>query len=344
MALVIYCRLTDNILECTWAERSQAADNYRGESGVCAGLILRAAASTLSTYCDNLGLVRHTEWLSSPLLEKQAQADILRLYKKLLRELPFPVTCTYVKSHQDSGGCSYFDLSLEEKLNCRCYALAKDALVNTVAESTYIKSDFPFEDVRVHLNCEKLITSARRSFHDHPSYEQAKMAFDRKGLVDFDDFDLIYWDCMPGVLQRFPREFRTWLSKHVSECCGVNRFLSKWDKTVKNICPCCKRPNETVLHITKCTDPGRTKLFNKNVDELCVWRSKHDTPPELTHLIISYLLHRSTKPMSSFLSSYSINTAMAMAHDRLGWCSFLEGRISKILVQAMHDHLLNSTS
>jgi hypothetical protein len=208
MALVIYCRLTDNILECTWAERSQAADNYRGESGVCAGLILRAAASTLSTYCDNLGLVRHTEWLSSPLLEKQAQADILRLYKKLLRELPFPVTCTYVKSHQDSGGCSYFDLSLEEKLNCRCDALAKDALVNTVAESTYIKSDFPFEDVRVHLNCEKLITSARRSFHDHHSYEQAKMAFDRKGLVDFDDclgfFNNFRESFAPGSQNMYP--------------------------------------------------------------------------------------------------------------------------------------------
>ena len=235
-------------------------------------------------------------------------------------------------------------MSLEEKLNCRCDALAKDALVTAIAESSYIRSEFPFEDVRVYINGEKLITSARRTFHDHHSYERAKTAFDRKGLVNSEDFDLIYWDCMPSVLQRFPREFRTWLSKHVSGCCGVNRFLSKWDKKVKNICPSCKRPNETVLHITKCTDPGRSKLFDENVDELRVWLSRHDTPPELTHLLISYLLHRGTKPMSSFLSSNSIYTAMATAHDRLGWRSFLEGHITKVLVQIMHDHLLNSTS
>ena len=35
---------------------------------------------------------------------------------------------------------------------------------------------------------------------------------------------------------------------------------------------------------------------------------------------------------------------MATAHDRLGCRSFLEGRITKVLVQAIHDHLQNSTS
>ena len=35
---------------------------------------------------------------------------------------------------------------------------------------------------------------------------------------------------------------------------------------------------------------------------------------------------------------------MAHAHDRLGWRSFLEGRISKVLVQEMHNHLQNSTT
>ena len=86
-ALVIYCRNTGDILECTWAERSLAADNYRGEilGGVCAGLILRAAtmppaaypAQPQVTHCDNMGVVRHTEWLSRPLAEKQPQTDVL---------------------------------------------------------------------------------------------------------------------------------------------------------------------------------------------------------------------------------------------------------------------------
>jgi hypothetical protein len=48
--------------------------------------------------------------------------------------------------------------------------------------------------------------------------------------------------------------------------------------------------------------------------------------------------------MSSFLSPHSTYSAMANVHDRLGWRSFLEGRISKVLVQVMHNHLLNSSS
>ena len=48
--------------------------------------------------------------------------------------------------------------------------------------------------------------------------------------------------------------------------------------------------------------------------------------------------------MSSLLSPHSNYSAMAIAHDRLGWRSFLEGRISKVLVQDMHNHLQNSTT
>jgi hypothetical protein len=36
--------------------------------------------------------------------------------------------------------------------------------------------------------------------------------------------------------------------------------------------------------------------------------------------------------------------AFALIHDRLGWCSFLEGRISTILVQEMHFHLTHTRS
>ena len=198
--------------------------------------------------------------------------------------------CNYVQSHQDTGGRSYFDLTLAEKLNCRCDALAKDALINAIATGNYISSDFPFEDVRIYVNGEKLIRSARKTFHDHHSYDMAKAAFERKRLISPEDFDLVYWDGMPKVLEQFPREFRTWLSKHVAECCGVNRFLSKWDKSVKNTCPCCHRPNESVLHITRCSDPGRTRLFRENVDKLRAWLVKHDTPLELTHPIVTYRL------------------------------------------------------
>jgi hypothetical protein len=165
-----------------------------------------------------------------------------------------------------------------------------------------------------------------------------------KKLVSEECFDLIFWEIIPKALKEFPSSFKDWLSKHVTGCCGVNRFLSKWEPGVTNHCPCCHRFNEDIYHITTCTDAGRTTIFNQMVDELGSWLEDNHTPPDLTEMIVLYLRGRNTVKMQDLIHYTSRYHPVAVLHDQLGWRSFLEGRISTLLVQEMHNHLAGTSS
>ena len=158
-------------------------------------------------------------------------------------------------------------------------------------------------------------------------------------MLEEHDFDLVYWEVLPRVLKSFPSTFRDWLSKHVVGMCGVNSHLSKWQAETQNRCPCCKRLNENIYHLTTCSDPGRMTLFRQMVDDLEDWLDSHYTPSDLTTCLCSYLRGRNTVQMTDLAPRGSAYHSFAVIHDRLGWRSFLEGRISTVLVHEMHQHL-----
>ena len=73
------------------------AGKYRGDvlGGIMIQLVLRAASRNLHrvkdpvVHCDDISGVNHGNSASKPLLEKQTQADGIRLFKRLTRENPF---------------------------------------------------------------------------------------------------------------------------------------------------------------------------------------------------------------------------------------------------------------
>jgi hypothetical protein len=95
-AVVIYCQHTGYFADMTWVERISkvSADNYWVEilGGVEAQLLVKAAVtgrrvagSHIPKYrCDNMGVVIHGTHCKCPMMEKQAQADVLRLFKSLM--------------------------------------------------------------------------------------------------------------------------------------------------------------------------------------------------------------------------------------------------------------------
>jgi hypothetical protein len=113
------------------------------------------------------------------------------------------------------------------------YNLAKSALIESIQENSYISSDFPFEIVRVRAGSKKLTGPLRPFVTSHHSRRVAREVFGYgirgKKLVSEECFDLIFWEIIPKALKEFPSSFKDWLSKHVTGCCGVNRFLSKWE-------------------------------------------------------------------------------------------------------------------
>jgi hypothetical protein len=97
-AVVLHCTREDKYAEVTWVEQStkRSVDNYHAEilGGCCAQLIVKAVVAgrmvlglaTPCFGCDNMGVVLHGTNYRHPLLDKQAQSDVLRYFKQLISE------------------------------------------------------------------------------------------------------------------------------------------------------------------------------------------------------------------------------------------------------------------
>ena len=98
------CRSSDNRAEGSFAERSVASDNYRGEWLGCIGAlqVLLAVISTtdinldsissVHAHTDNIGVVTHNRHLHWTLSDTQPQGDLIRVGKEYRRRIPFCVT------------------------------------------------------------------------------------------------------------------------------------------------------------------------------------------------------------------------------------------------------------
>ena len=162
-ALIIRCARTQRQCTCMWVEKCQLADNYRGEAlGALTGiLLLRAASGIDRTYrqcgghCDNKGVVIYCNKPRESCPDKQVQADVFMVIKKLLRELPFNVSYHHVMGHLDKI-LRWDQLSEIQKLNVLCDSMAKKALIHAIRMRIFIDRGFPFEDITLECGGEKV--------------------------------------------------------------------------------------------------------------------------------------------------------------------------------------------
>jgi len=348
-AFMLICTVSKRRIMGTWSERSQFAGNYRGEifGGMALALVLRAAATFLpdasqvpqvKLWFDNSGVIHHGNKPNADLLERQTQADVLSLLKRYLRELSIPVSFEKVEAHVDDYR-PIETFSPQETWNMDMDRAAKFAILNALETNSFISPIFPFETFRFHNGFGKISGSPIAAIYDWHGYITAKQLFDSKGIVSTGHFDLIYWEGMEKAVSKFPDTFKFWISKHVSHFCGTNRFLSKIDPSVKNICPSCGQPDESTSHITRCSDPGRIASLEAAIDDLSDWMDENDTDPILQHLIEEYLLGRGVLQMADIIEAEQEYIDFATIHDDLGWDNFVEGRISKSLVHLQTQYL-----
>ena len=350
-AFVLSCSRTGLQASGTLVERCDSADNYRAEAlGAMAGLLVIKAATTkrrrylsvLKAHCDNMGIVKHGNAATTTCPEKQVQADVIMLIKKLIRGLPCNLEYEHVFGHQDEI-LRWDQLSIQEKLNVLCDSLAKRALMAGIVNRDFITSTFPFEDVRLDCSTKKVVGSPTRAIYQWWGYKTARAFFHSKKIVNKTHFDLIYWEGMGRAMNTFPIMFRRWITKHVCGFCGCNEHLSKYTPGLDNVCLACNCTHETTAHITVCGDPERVRLYKSSVDVIATWMHTNKTAPLLARLIEDYLRARGTKTMEQ-VSPMGISVdyqLFAKYHDVLGWQNFIEGRILTYMVQIQRDHLVN---
>ena len=350
-AVVIVCERTGNKATVSIAEQCPEADNYRAEAlGALLGLLIIRAASTRSlpykpcrAYCDNKGIVIHAGNSTSPLKEQQSQADVIGLIKQYIRDLSVDVEYEHVFGHMDDV-LRWDQLSFIQQWNVLMDSLAKKALLASLINRHFIEADLPFEPFTIRCGNTKVRSSPLASIYRWWGYRTARALFHQRKVnrLDHSLFDLVYWKGMDKVMSRnFSRRFRVWMAKHVSGTCGVNAFLSKWDKSVVDLCPSCGITGETTAHITVCTDSHRTSQYHKSVEQLETWLDDNQTDPILVLMIQSYLSARGHSTMLSLIhpawpQKYTI---LAKYHDKLGWQHFVEGRVVSLYVEYQRQYL-----
>jgi hypothetical protein len=343
-AHVVFCELTD----------PDTASNYRGEiiGGVIATLLLRALsvcapppppAKILPIYCDNLGVVCHGNAYLRSLPEKQVQQDVLCLLRQNIMSLPHPVNYKHVYGHLDEGA-SFASLELPQQLNVMADMLAKTELQRCISSLDGRPPTYPLEAVRILVGGKKVTASIKGAIYQHWGKNTAVALFEKKHIVSRFIFPTIYWEGIGRSMSMYPQMFWTWLTKHVSGFCGVNRHLSKIDSSIENVCPCCGHEDESVAHITRCPDPGRQKALNLSVDNIVAWMTETHSDQDMVHCLSSYLRSRGEGSMVEISRPFAHLHSWALEHDTLGWDNFLEGRIGRTLIDIQADCLSDSVS
>lgn len=92
----------------------------------------------------------------------------------------------------------------------------------------------------------------------------ARDLFAQKRIIPQRYFDCVHWNRLCLVMK-----YNVWVTKHASGT--SNRHLSKMDPRLSNICSCCGHCNESILHLTRCTNEGRWLMFDQTTTELIQW-------------------------------------------------------------------------
>ena len=353
--IVVFCTEQRKLATAACAERADPAmaSNYRAEllGGLLVSLILRAASSLVNgdfspvrIACDNLGVVGHGNDRGKSLKDAQVQADIIRCFRGILSDVTFPIKYEHVYGHQDDT-TAWSSLTLEQQLNVVVDKLAKDCLIQSLRNGTFISSYFPFESLRVIVNGRKCTSSIKQALYKSWGHEEARTLFGRRKIVSPQHFDLIYWDGMSEAMSAYPQMFKVYITKHVSHFQGTNRQLSR-DVTqdVDNVCPCCGCRDESTGHITRCPDEGRTTMFYESCDLLLDFLHETQMDPRLVDCIMQYLDGRGESRMAVIAKHDACFQSLARDMDLLGWDSFLEGRVPTTLIELQNMCLQTSGS
>jgi hypothetical protein len=201
---------------------------------------------------------------------KQSQADVLRYYKKLVRDAPFKCRMYHVFGHLDEL-LSLSELTIEEKINICCDQMAEEALHQSSRSHRYISRVFPEEDLVFCVDGVKISGATTPAISRHWGDEQAREHYHSKGILDRDLFDEVYWDGIEQVMKQSPTMFGVWVTKQVSGFCGTNHMLNTIYGTEADVCPNCGTSPERATHVFACRDPGRASVFYSSVDSLLEW-------------------------------------------------------------------------
>ncbi len=208
-----------------------------------------------------------------------------------------------------------------------------------------MKGDFPFESIRFKLSGKRVCSSPWLSLEKDWGYRTAWALFAEKDIIRTENFHLVWWDGLDSTMTGYPKMYRVWLTKHVSEFCGSNVQLYYWSRGRQSPkYESCGIADEYTMHICRCRDPVHDSMFRDTAQILGRWMVKTLGKENVSATVTMYLLSQGETLMTDCVhrgNQELIN--MARESDRLGWDSLLEGRITTLWLPLVSQLLSKSS-
>jgi hypothetical protein len=190
-----------------------------------------------------------------------------------------------------------------------------------------MEGDFPFEVVKFKLLGKKVSGSPRQALDADWGYHAALELNDTKDIIWREDIHLVWWEDLGANMSSYPKMYRVWLTKHVSDFCRNNVQQYYWSNGAHlPKCKSCGTHNVYTMHICCCTDLGRNRLFHITVRELYTWMVETLGDHAVASTVEAYLFARGETATLSLMHGTSNDmSVVCKQNNRLGWDSLLEG-------------------
>lgn len=288
------------------------------------------------------------EWVLPP---GDIYLDLLRAIRTLKLNQILKLSYKHVDSHQDRHKL-WWQLTLEEQLNCVCDELAKAAVTASMTSPLPRagKQLLPLEKAAVFVSGNKLTTDVSKEVRfclgesDARKFYTAPVKKQGGGLGwSTERFEEVDWRSLDRALATKSDMYGIWLTKQSTGTCATRYNMARLQDLVDNKCPNCGMV-EKAEHLNRCPSEGRTQLLTEGVEALEEWmRQDGRTDSELAYYLPKYILLRGTRMFSS-LGPMSVEMLRAAeAQDRIGWREFMEGKIAREIGSLQRYHCVASS-
>ena len=153
-----------------------------------------------------------------------------------------------------------------------------------------------------------------------------------------EEFEEVAWSVVHHALWEVPRLFQVWAAKQVMELAGTNEMQSRYKEGHDPLCPSCSQSLETCGHLLNCQEEGRVDVLDKSIDLMDDWLIEQDTSEELRFCLIDYARGRGAISMFEIVRGKGPTfQRLARSQDLIGWRRFMEGMISKEILNVHYS-------
>ena len=344
-AFIIECSKGRGRMIGSFAEACSVANAYRGEllGLMQVHLILQAVntatpglAGEVLIYSDCLGALGRVSALPPGRIPSRCKhSDILKNILVNCSDLSFDRDFRHVKAHQDDH-VRFDQLDRPAQLNCAADEGAKREILRADVTALPRQRRFPLEPICCFIGNEKMTSDTGPQLRHWVHRHLARCVFDRCKVLQGDQFDVIAWNHIQTALEEVPRCFQLWACKQVFDIAGTNGLWSRWTEGLSKRCPSCRMRTETAAHVLYCEEAGRVETLQKTIDLLEEWMVEVGTDGDLRRCLVRYARARGGESMEYICVGIPRFRQLAQVQDKIGWRQFMEGMISKRVVEGQY--------